>query len=110
MSKVGPKKRKIMLTLAITVDVIQFLIGLIPVVGQIINFCISIIVWPSFLIWLLMLGVPILPTTGKTATKKTTRIIIGWIADVIPVVNMFWPSFYIFIDATTSDLELNLEP
>ena len=66
---------------AIIIDLMQFLIGIIPIVGQIIGVLITFIATFSFWLWFKLLGVPF-------DRKQSLRFLGGSIIEFIPILGM----------------------
>ena len=72
----------LMLATAVLFDVVQALINLIPVVGQILSFFISIFAFMTFWLWFKMYGV------SFSKGKNLKNLGFGFLIEMIPVVDI----------------------
>jgi hypothetical protein len=83
--RIGGMQGIIMFGVALTIDGVQFLINLIPVIGWIIVSILSVGVALMFYTWFKLNGVSFI--RGKAALLRVATISIGTIIEIFPVFN-----------------------
>jgi len=83
----------LMISVAIFFDVLQFIIGLVPIAGQYISVMVTIIALPTFYLWFKIYG------RSFMSPKKVMALGCGTIIELIPILNILpgWTVAVIFL-------------
>lgn len=98
-SKIGPTATFCLIGAAIIIDVLQLLIGIIPILGQIIGMLITLITAFMFWLWFKLLGVTF-------SRKQSLRFMGGSIVEFIPALGML-PVWTLAVSLIISKEKLN---
>ena len=86
----------LMVSVALIIDGLQFLINLIPLVGQVISFFITIFAYMLFWLWFRINGINLFET------KRAMKSIVTFLAEMIPFIDMLPAWTYLVVTTANS--------
>lgn len=96
-SKINKSTAVMMVCVSIFIDLIQFLLNFIPIIGWIVIWIINLIVWLTFYIWFRARGV------NFSGSKKANNLAVAFVLELIPILDALpaWTFAVVSIIGTT---------
>jgi len=99
-AEVKPATAALMIIVALLFDGIQAVINLIPIVGQILSFLLSIFAFLTFYVWFKMNGI------SFAKPKRAGKLIGGGLIELIPILNVL-PAWTLAVFLIISETKIN---